>query len=113
MVALSKSFITATPSYCSWRRSCAREGTRDSPRLQPMHLNRRGSVQSLCQKRSTWYSICNVSRCTPMNLAFTSKTPTASDGEISKIAFLNLQREEKDEVRGAAAAQERCASTRS
>lgn len=48
-----------------------------------------------------------------MNLAFTSKTPTASDGEISKIAFLNLQREEKDEVRGAAAAQERCASTRS
>lgn len=37
-----------------------------------------------------------------MNLALTSKTPTASDGEISKITFLNLQREEEDEVRKAA-----------
>lgn len=54
------------------------------------------------QRRATWYSICNVSKCTPMNLALTSKTPTASDGEISKIAFLNLQREEEDEVRKAA-----------
>lgn len=37
-----------------------------------------------------------------MNLALTSKTPTASDGEISKMTFLNLQREEEDEVRNAA-----------
>lgn len=37
-----------------------------------------------------------------MNLAFTSKTPTASDGEISKITFLNLQREEEGEVSKAA-----------
>lgn len=43
----------------------------------------------------TWYSICNVSRCTPNNLALTSNTPTASDGEISKITFLNLRREEE------------------
>lgn len=26
-----------------------------------------------------------------MNFAFTSKTPTVSDGEISKITFLNLK----------------------
>lgn len=44
----------------------------------------------------TWYSICNVSRCTPINLALTSKTPTASEGEISKITFLNLRREEEE-----------------
>lgn len=37
-----------------------------------------------------------------MNLALTSKTPTASDGEISKMTFLNLQREEEGEVRKAA-----------
>lgn len=33
-----------------------------------------------------------------MNLALTSKTPTASDGEISKITFLNLKREEEHEI---------------
>lgn len=52
----------------------------------------------LCRDRlNTWYSICNVSRCTPNNLALTSKTPTASDGEISKITFLNLRKEEKQQ----------------
>lgn len=50
----------------------------------------------MCRERLiTWYSICNVSRCTPNNLALTSKTPTASDGEISKMTFLNLQRDEE------------------
>lgn len=39
---------------------------------------------------STWYSNCSVSKWTPMSLAFTSNTPTASDGEISKITFLYL-----------------------
>lgn len=48
---------------------------------------------------NTWYSICNVSRCTPNSLALTSKTPTASDGEISKMTFLNLQREEEKQKR--------------
>lgn len=55
-------------------------------------------VASKTERKTTWYSICNVSRCTPMNLALTSKTPTASDGEISKITFLNLKREEEHEI---------------
>lgn len=38
----------------------------------------------------TWYSNCTVSKWTPISLAFTSNTPTVSDGEISKITFLYL-----------------------
>lgn len=65
------------------------------------------NVASKRERKTTWYSICSVSKCTPMNLALTSKTPTASDGEISKITFLNLKREEEHGIE-----KDRCTQSR-
>lgn len=92
MVARSKSFITATPSYCSWSRSCETKTQRAQPKYVAGQATARRANEAE-KGNVTWYSNCNVSKWTPMNLAFTSNTPTVSDGEISKMAFLNLWRE--------------------
>lgn len=90
MVARSKSFITATPSYCSWSRSCETKTQRAQTKYVAGQATTRRANEAE-KGNATWYSNCNVSKWTPMNLAFTSNTPTVSDGEISKMAFLNLR----------------------
>lgn len=54
------------------------------------YCNKRSEFIVVWERNNTWYSNCTVSKCTPMSLAFTSNTPTVSDGEISKITFLYL-----------------------
>lgn len=68
-------FITATPSYCNWRRSYCRKIIKIKPVLQVLH---------------TWKTSSTLSIATPRTRPVTSNTP-ASTAVISITAFLNLK----------------------
>lgn len=133
-LALSNIFMTATPSYCSWRRSCQHQTDllmrwcykyatnyiiikhitkfflksgsccadlfpwlflpvvhREEGKFN--HLSPGLSVDEwvFWREMFTWKWSWTFSISTPINLAFTSKSPTSSVGEMSNMTFLNLR----------------------
>lgn len=85
-------------SLCSYDISCCLSDEWKST-FNHLLLTKVIMIFSHTWEKFTWKWSWTFSISTPINLAFTSKSPTSSVGEISNMTFLNLREERGNNMR--------------